>query len=452
MKDWIRKATAILRTRLSQSSSVTSSEDRSILNFLLRGMSWTALFRVVNLISGFTISVVLARLLGAEDYGIFQYVNSWIALLGVFAGLGLEKIVIREIAAAYSNSNWSEIKGIRRFALFVGTISGVVFAIIGVLLWFSFEKGKNVNVFLIAALRLPLERLVQFLSAVQNGFEQIPAAGFPNMVRDAGFALVLFLVWAVGIPLDAPTQAIGIRVMTVLAAVGFAMYLQISLSKNQGDFFLEAEPTYHPKDWMVAALPLVFLAGTLTLNSNADILMLGQLVSPEVVGPYHAATRGSMLVTFALTALINPLSPVIARLHSNGEHEQLQRMLSKLTRRIFFATLLLALALILGSKWFLSLFGSDFIVAQTALIILIGGRVISVGVGPVQRLLVMSGQERIATAGAMLSTIVNLSLNGLLIPRWGIEGAATATALSIVTWNLLMLWQVKKRLNLSMWG
>lgn len=444
-----RRAPATGQPPLASAAGNTS--DASIFRYLQRGLSWSALLRVGGMAAAFATAVLLARMLGAEHYGLFQYVNSWIALLGIPAGLGLQKVVLRETSAARANTAFGVIKGVCRFSIYAGLTSTLLFGLVGTGLWWLFEGWEGFAVFLMAALTLPIMRVMSTLGAVQNGYERIVASQAPKVAWNAGFAACLALIWIVPIPTFGPLEAMEVRVAVGVAALLIAICLQVALQHDYATFLRDVVPVFRPAKWLKAGFPLVFLAAASTLNSNADILMLGGIMGTDSAGPYHAATRGSMLVSFGLTALLIPLSPLIARLYRE-DRTQLERVTSKAARRTLIITLPLALVLIACSRWFLEIFGPDFVVAQIALVILVAGQLVNVAAGPVQLLLVMTGYERIAALGVIASTATNVGLNAVLIPVWGLEGAATATAVSLVLWNMLLLWQVKKRLGFSIWG
>ena len=105
----------------------------------------------------------------------------------------------------------------------------------------------------------------------------------------------------------------------------------------------------------------------------------------------------------------------------------------------------IGLSLILFGKWFLLLFGNGFIKGVTALSILSIGQIVNAATGSVCILLVMTGYERDAVAGIGVSVVINIIMNVLLIPKWGIIGAAISTAFSLILWNILLtIWVYRK--------
>jgi O-antigen/teichoic acid export membrane protein len=199
-------------------------------------------------------------------------------------------------------------------------------------------------------------------------------------------------------------------------------------------------PIYEPKTWIKAGLPMILVGSMHVVNSNADILLLGALAGTDQAGLYKAAARGAELLTYSLIIVSAPLGPVIARLHAAGQFNRLQSEIVRWARLAFVPTLLLAAALILYGDWFLGLFGPEFVTEASpgALAILATGQLVHAGAGPVALLLIMTGHRNVTAAIMTIAALCNVFLNLLLIPTWGITGAAFATALTTGLFALLL--------------
>jgi O-antigen/teichoic acid export membrane protein len=104
--------------------------------------------------------------------------------------------------------------------------------------------------------------------------------------------------------------------------------------------------------------------------------------------------------------------------------------------------------LIIGSQWFLLLFGRDFTGGQTPLTILCIGQLVNAAMGSVGYLLIMTGHGRDAAVGIAAGAGVNLLLSALLIPHWGVNGAAAASAIGLIVWNVVLAVFVWKRIGI----
>jgi O-antigen/teichoic acid export membrane protein len=156
-----------------------------------------------------------------------------------------------------------------------------------------------------------------------------------------------------------------------------------------------------------------------------------------------------MLVSFPLTTSSVVLAPEIARLHAQNHTAALQRLLTRSTLLTLLPAGLAALVLVLGGRLILgSVFGPAFEAASGALAILAIGQLFNSAAGPVGLFLSMTGHEKDALNGIIMSAVLNLVLNAVLIPPFGIVGSAIATAFSYLMWNLLLAFVLYRRLNL----
>ena len=108
-------------------------------------------------------------------------------------------------------------------------------------------------------------------------------------------------------------------------------------------------------------------------------------------------------------------------------------------------------ALVAVPAWWMGWFGDAFAVGATCLVWLAVGQVVNALCGPVMYLLNMTGHERPAQRIVWIAALGNLALNVWAIPRFGIEGAAVATAFSMALWNVAAAVAVKRLLGLSVW-
>jgi len=200
---------------------------------------------------------------------------------------------------------------------------------------------------------------------------------------------------------------------------------------------------------MRSALPLLFAGQMAIINQNADIVLLGALMGAEAVGIYRPVSSIVALIGFGLTSVNMALAPVVASLHAKGELVRLQRLITAATRATTVFALPTTAGLILGGRWILRIFGRTFTRGATALVILSLGQLVNAGMGSVGLILTMTGHERDTAKGLAVAVGLNIVLNLALIPSFGIEGAAAATTMSLVTWNVLLALYVWRRLGIQ---
>ncbi|MCH8332255.1 MAG: polysaccharide biosynthesis C-terminal domain-containing protein [Bacteroidetes bacterium] len=185
------------------------------------------------------------------------------------------------------------------------------------------------------------------------------------------------------------------------------------------------------------------------MNAKADVLMLGMLSDVDSVGVYSIALRLSEMIAFFLFAFNVIMAPMISEYYSKGQTDKLQGLMRVNARILLFLSIPVIVILILFGPFILSLFGSGFTSGDGALSILVGGQFINIMAGSVGYLLLMTKNERLSVISMGTSTLINIILNAILIPLWNIEGAAIATAVSVIIWNVMMLYYAKTKLGIN---
>jgi O-antigen/teichoic acid export membrane protein len=417
---------------------------------LVTGAAGTFTLKVVSTGLSLLTSLFLARLLGAAGYGAYAYAISWVGLLSVPALLGLDNLFIREIAAYKVRSEWDLMSGLLHWANLVTLLISLGLALVAAIgAWILAEHVESQMVFTlwIALMMIPLIALTRLRQAALQGLGHVVVGQLPEVViRRLLFIVFVGVVYSVlGADLTAP-WAVS---MDVLAA-GVALFLGVGLlHKTLPRYAQEASPVYQTRVWARSMLPLLFISVIQAISGQVALVLLGMIKGAEAVGIYAVAQRSAALITFALFAVNAVLSPTVASLYAAGDMKRLQRVVTKSARIILFASVPMVISLFVFGDRFLLYFGPEFASAKMSLFILSAGQLANAAMGSVGLLLIMTGHERdtsIVFGGNALLTVL---LNVILIPKWGIEGAATAGTSGMIIWNLLLAALVYKRLGID---
>lgn len=195
---------------------------------------------------------------------------------------------------------------------------------------------------------------------------------------------------------------------------------------------------------------LVFfvLTAAVTINTRADILMLGLFDHTDKVGIYNISTKLAALIGLGLLLINKVLIPYISK-HIHTDKIQLNLIIKKFMRIIFVVGIAIAIVFYLLGYEILQVFGQDFTTGYWSLIILSAGQLANIFVGPVGNLLTMSNYEKISVNIMIISTLINIILNLSLIPLYGMEGAAIGTSICLLIWNITHYIYVHKKLNIN---
>jgi O-antigen/teichoic acid export membrane protein len=179
-----------------------------------------------------------------------------------------------------------------------------------------------------------------------------------------------------------------------------------------------------------------------------DVLVLQAFVGPADVAVYHAATKTLVLIGFVSYAVSAASAHRFSAYHVAGERAKLADFVAGTIRWTFWPSLALAVALIIVGRPLLALFGPGFADGYPLMFVLVVGLLARASVGPAERLLSMQGEQRTSAAVYAGAFAVNLVLCLILIPRFGLIGAASATASAIVCESVSLFVAAKRRLGL----
>jgi O-antigen/teichoic acid export membrane protein len=175
-------------------------------------------------------------------------------------------------------------------------------------------------------------------------------------------------------------------------------------------------------------------------------------VTPNELGVYAACVRVALAMVLFLTAVSYVFSPFVADLHARGETEKLDSLFKSITRWTVAGTVPLLLLMLIAPAAILRLFGgSDFTSGTTALRILVIGQAINVSVGAAGFVLIMAGRTGWDLTVYGVSALLDIVLSLILVPKFGINGAAASQAITIGLSNWLRLALVKKYVRIFPW-
>ncbi|MDL1957450.1 MAG: flippase [Candidatus Desulfofervidus auxilii] len=418
---------------------------------LVRETGISLFFKISQAFFSFMTTVLLARILGAEGYGIYAYAFAFVMLLSMPAQAGLPTLVIRETARGMAEGKPELVQGIWRWATKVAVlISLSLLFVIG--LFFLLLKGKKFGVkewtFFWAFLFIPFMCLSNLRGAALRGLHKVVIGQLPEFfIRPALFFAFLCIEFFLFHQRLTPPQAMALNVFSAVLAFIIGTWL---LWRNTPLSIYKAIPVYDGKKWFSSFLPLAFTAGMWVINSQADVVMLGIFKPPAEVGIYRVAVQIALVASFGLQAVNMVVAPRFATFYTKREMEKLQRLVTRSAQAVLAFNLIITSFFILFGKIFLDLvFGKEFIIAYIPLLILLIGQLVNSAAGSVGFLLNMTGHEKDTARGMTLAAGINIMLNFSLIPSLGPKGAAIATAISMITWNVILWWFVRRRLGIN---
>lgn len=396
--------------------------------------------------------VLLARWMGRFEFGIYVYVWAWVGFIGMASPLGIAYSAQRFIPQYRTGGDLDGLRGFlagsRLLCLAFGTAAGALLAG-AVLVAGDRVPDYYVAPLLLAGLTLPVFTVSSVQDSAARAFNWIGLALIPGFVSHPLLILAATSILTVaGVPLTATaTLAIACAAFWAVALVQFVL-----LNRRLERHIAPGAHRYEPLLWMRAALPLFLVDSFFLMLTYVDTLILQAFVGPGEIAIYYAATKTLALINFIYFAVAAASAHRFSEYHAAGDRDRLARFLADAIRWTFWPSLGLAVILLAFGRPILGLFGPGFASGYPLMCIMMVGLIARAAMGPSERLLNMVGQQKTCAAIYGGAFAVNLILCIALIPRFGLFGAAAATATAVLTESALLFFVVRHRLGLDLRG
>ncbi|MEE7483201.1 polysaccharide biosynthesis protein [Methylorubrum populi] len=382
--------------------------------------------------------VIMARMMGGAEYGIFATVWVWIAILGHTATLGLSQGACRFLPADQALDRLDSVRGFLLGGALASLAGGFALSLGGLAVAAAqggLLAGPYGTPILLAAVVVPLFAFQDYLEGVARSQNwPLLAIAPPYLLRQG----LIMATMVAAVLLGAPAEA-WVAIACTLAATGLAAALQAAMLLVRLRRALPAGPRlYRWRLWLGACLPIA--AGDLAASAFGfvDVVILGFLLPPEAVGLYFAATRIQQFVAFVHYAASATTAQRLAAARARGDEAGLGRLVRGQARWTFLATAGVGLGILAVAPLLLGLFGEAFRASLPVLAILVAGSVAASLFGPGEDVLTMLGGERLC-AGITLAALALAALLCLILVPWlGVAGAALGVAAAQIGRGLAM--------------
>ena len=207
--------------------------------------------------------------------------------------------------------------------------------------------------------------------------------------------------------------------------------------------------TVNFREWFAVSLPIFLVESFFFLLTNADVLMVGFFMQPDDVAVYFATVKTLALVHFVYFAVKAGVAQRYAA-YTHGDTDKLAAFARDTVSWTFWPSLVMAIVVLALGEPMLMLFGPGFDAGYALLFLLVIGVVARSAVGPCESLLTMTGNQNICAFVYAMTLGLNIALSVILIPVFGLWGAAIATTASMVFEAAALSFTVWKRLGIVM--
>jgi O-antigen/teichoic acid export membrane protein len=430
------------------------------LRTLARGSVITLAGMISNGVLNIVLLLAVTRGLHALGAGLFFQIVALFTILTSIAEFGAAPGLVRTIARYRALGRPQDIRSVLAVALWPVVVVGAVLAaavfalapqladILGV------SRAEGVRYLRMFAPFLPLAAASSVALSATRGFgTMVPYVAVENLGKPAlrpvlvmlaiasGFGtLAVALAWAFPIALAFP-----VALLAVLVLLRRTEHEAVSLVRTTPIRDLASE------FWRFAA-PRGLASIFHIVITWLDVLLIGTLRSAAEAGIYAAVSRLVMFGVFAIEAVRLAIAPQISALLARHDRDAAQMVYRVGTWWLMALSWPLYLAMAVFAPLVLKMFGPEFAAGETPLLILSLAMLIGIGTGNVTVVLLMAGKSVWNLANTIVALVVNVALNLILIPRFGMNGAAVAWAVSIIVGNLVPLAQVMRFLKLNPFG
>jgi O-antigen/teichoic acid export membrane protein len=405
--------------------------------------------RIVSAVIAFTSQVFLARWMGSFEYGIFVLVWVTMVIAGNVACLGFHTSVIRFIPEYREKGMLAELRGIlvisRLFVLAASSAIAALGALAVVLLSGSIESYYVVP-FVLGFICLPMIALSDLLQGVSRANAWAVFALSPTyLVRPVLILVLMGTALAAGYAADAQTALIVAIASTYLTTI----WQLVGVTRRTSRALPAGPRSVNFREWFAVSLPIFLVESFFFLLTNADVLMVGFFMEPDDVAVYFAAVKTLALVHFVYFAVKTGVAQRYAA-YTHGDTAKLAGFARDTVAWTFWPSLVMAIVVLVLGDFLLMLFGPGFDAGYPLLFLLVVGVVSRSAVGPAESLLTMTGNQNVCALVYAVTLALNIALSVVLIPAFGLWGAAVATTASMVFEAAALSFTVWRRLGIVM--
>jgi len=416
---------------------------------LLKGGGTAFTLKITGMFLGYIFTLLIARKYGADTLGIFALSLTVLTIFSVIGRLGFDTGLVR-FAAEYASQGKPDL--LREIYIKSLKIVIPVCILLTLILFLSaphvardlFNKEDLALSFRISSFAILPLVLIVLHASILRGLKKIKEYSLLQEVSIPLISIVLlvlsfFIVSDDRIPLAA--YVLSLLIVFVVSCTVWLKHANITSWSHSNTIKLMS--------LLSVSLPMLLSHSSFLVLEWTDTVMLGVLRSGVEIGIYSVAMKISMLTSITLFSINSIAAPKFAELYSKGDMAGLEKIIHQSTKLIFWSAASIILAIFLFPSFILTIFGEEFKAGLYALLILTFGQFINAISGSVGYILQMTGKQKVFQYITLTAAMMNIGLNALLIPRYGINGAALASMLCMVFWNLTSVLYIRAHLNIT---
>jgi O-antigen/teichoic acid export membrane protein len=409
-------------------------ENRNTRQTVFKNMFWLSFGQIAGRLIRAAVIIYAARVLGAADYGVFSYALGLAAFFTIFADVGINSILTREVSQRptersqyFATALWI------KFGLLLFTTVLVVFV---APLFSKIEAARTLIPFV--ALLTIFDGVREFANSFLRALERMELEALVNTVTNIAITTAGFII------LSFSPTAYSLTMVYALAGSIGAFLAVLLLWKEFRDSISNVRRSLL-RPLVTAALPIAVLGLLGAFMLNTDMIMLGWWRTPEELGFYSSAQKIVQVLYTLPGILAAALFPVFSRLVGQARHDTVRTLIERALTATFLVALPLTVGgIVLATPIMALLYGAEYVPGATAFQFLIATTLLVFPGALIGNLVIAYNKQKSIVWGVALGSTSNIAFNALLIPPLGIMGAAIATVIAQSMSNGYMWYIIRK--------
>ncbi|MDW7691029.1 flippase [Flammeovirgaceae bacterium SG7u.111] len=415
---------------------------------MLTGSAVNFMFKILGVGFTFLLQVLVSRMYGAEGMGVFSLCVVVLQLSAMFGKAGLDQAVMKYNSQYSALGRMDIVKeiNIKIFKFALGSsllVTAILYFVSPYLAEYVFNKPHLTSYFQLTSYVVGPFTFVFIFSESLKGLRKIKSFAFLQECAHFIFATAILVIMHYFYKSDyIPEVAYMLGVMLTFIIGAILWYKQTGIMGHKAS----DEISY--KTITDFALPIMVIYLMDALSRYIGILMLGSLATENEVGVFSAMEKITALVFLPLMVVNAIVIPKFSEFFAKNDMDKMEKSALQAGKLIMGLTAPIIIAIIILPEFILGMFGEEFKVSVYPLWVLSLGKFVFAGLGLAASVLQMTENQRIVRNVLVASTALNVALNYLLIPEFGVMGAAMSNAIAMISWNVLVLFLVKKKLGI----
>jgi O-antigen/teichoic acid export membrane protein len=400
------------------------------INSLGKGFSYSFIGKFFGRFTNALVQIVLARFLGPEIFGLYAIGWTLFRIINMISPLGLDQGVMKFGA---EDQNQERDTSVFIQGIGISLFSGIIFFLLLFFLspWLAihiFKKTELVYVFRWFAIGLPIAGILRVVAASTLVSKDVKYSMLSEEISQpvSNLVLIILFYWiGLGI-IGALASAILSFVIALFMVFYFFRRLYPEIFRKGHEFIVSNRKLL---SFSIASSLGITLSFLITMN---DRFLLGLFRTEYEVGIYQAIITFSLVFVTLLSAVKTIFAPMVSGLFNSKDIQNVRNLFSISTKWSLYIGIPMAIIILVFSNQLISvLFGKEYVIGSTALVIITVGQLINIATGPIDIVLIMGGHQKDWMVITGIMFLFNIAANLLLIPKLGIMGAAISLSITL---------------------